>query len=141
MITGIEINRVEATRDNKDMITNMKFNINFDDVTITQDNVSVGFTFLATYEGGVAGKSKKVGELKIVGNLLSKESKKDIDDISNSWKSKKTLPIAFAENAINLLNFECGARGTLAAYSIGFVAPLPIARAKLEEAPSAGSSG
>ncbi len=133
MITGIDISKVEATRESKDMITNMKFNINFDDVKINQDSVEVAFTFVTSYEGGTGNATKNVGEIRIKGSITSKEDKKEVEEISKTWESKKTLPLAFAENIINLLNFECGARGTLLAYSIGFVAPLPLSRAKLQE--------
>jgi len=133
MITGIDINKVEASRLSKDMITNMKFNINFDDVKINNDNVEVAFTFVTSYEGGAESSPKNVGEIRIKGNVTSKEDKKSIEEIADAWKNKKTLPLSFAENIINLLNFECGARGTLLAYSIGFVAPLPLTRAKLQE--------
>jgi hypothetical protein len=134
MITGIDISKVEASRFSKDMITNMKFNINFDDVKINQDNVEVAFTFVTSYEGGSESSPKGVGEIKIKGSIISKEDKKTVEEISEAWNKGKTLPLQFAENIINLLNFECGARGTLLAYSIGFVAPLPLTRAKLQEA-------
>ncbi|HVA82800.1 MAG TPA: hypothetical protein VNF06_01410 [Candidatus Aquilonibacter sp.] len=134
MITGLRISHVEATRDNEDMISNMKFNINFDNVKVEGENVHVEFTFQANYDGDVT-KKQEVGQLKITGIVMSKETKKDADEILNVWKNKKTLPIAFAENVINLLNFECGARGTLLASSIGLLAPLPLSRAKLQEQP------
>lgn len=98
------------------------------------------YIFVATYEGGEAPKAKQIGELKIIGTILSKENKKDSDEISSVWKSKKTLPLAFAENIINLLNFECGARGTLLASSIGLLAPIPLSRAKLQETPAGKSA-
>lgn len=134
MISGLRISHVEADRMTEEMISNMKFNINFDNVKVEGENVHVEFTFVANYEGD-ASKGKDVGQLKIVGTILAKEAKKEVDEISNLWKSKKTLPIAFAENVINLLNFECGARGTLLASSIGLLAPLPLSRAKLSEQP------
>ncbi len=133
MITNITINNVEAKRLSEDVITNMKFNINFDDVVVTGDSVEVKYTFFTNYEGGSASSPKNVGELKIVGSIKSKEDKKALENIDKTWKDKKTLPLDFAENVINLLNFECGARGTLVAYSIGFVAPLPLSRARLQE--------
>lgn len=136
MITGIEINKVEARRDLSEAISNMRFNINFEDVKVSQENVKISFTFSTTYDGGTASKATKVGELTISGSVSAKESKKDAEEIDSTWKSKKTLPIKIAEDVINLLNFECGARGTLLAYSIGFAAPLPISRAKLQETPS-----
>lgn len=139
MITGIEINKVEAKRHLSEAISNMKFNINFDDVKVENDMVNVDFTFTAVYEKGEPSKEEKVGDLTIVGTILSKEGKKETEEISSTWKSKKTLPIKFAEDVINLLNFECGARGTLVAYSIGFAAPLPLSRAKLQE--NAAGSG
>jgi hypothetical protein len=134
MITALEVTKIEANREVKDPIGNMKFNINFDNVKVDKENVEVAFTFTAIYEGTSA--SKQVGQLKISGNVVSKEAKKDADEISAVWKDKKTLPLRFAEDVINLLNFECGARGTLVAYSIGFVAPLPLSRAKLQETDS-----
>ena len=136
MITGVEVSKVETKRELSEAINNMKFNINFEDVKTAQDSVNVGFTFTATYEGGSASKATKVGELVIIGSVVARESKKDTEDIEATWKSKKTLPLKFAEDIINLLNFECGARGTLIAYSMGFAAPLPISRAKLQESPS-----
>src|SRR5438105_3224709 len=139
MITGIVITKVEAERYSQEMITNMKFNINFDNVKIESDNVSVEYTFQADYEGAEA-KGKNVGKLKIIGTVSSKENKKDADEIANVWKNKKTLPLEYAENIINLLNFECGARGTLLASSIGLLAPLPLSRAKLQEQPASGKS-
>lgn len=135
MITGIEITKVQARRELSEAISNMRFNINFETVKVTGDNVSIGFTFSTVYDGGSASKTTKVGELTIEGNVVAKEAKKDAEEIESTWKSKKTLPLKIAEDVINLLNFECGARGTLLAYSIGFAAPLPISRAKLQETP------
>jgi hypothetical protein len=133
MITGIRIEGVEATRASDEIITNMKFNINFDDVAVDGDTVKVKFTFITNYETGDLQNPKSVGQLKITGSLNSKEAKNDISEIKDVWGSKKTLPLGFAENVINLLNFECGSRGTLIAYSIGFVPPLPLSRAKLQD--------
>ncbi len=133
MITGIEVSKIEAKRETPDAISNMKFNINFDDVSVKQDAINVGFTFIALYEGGTSNKASKVGELTISGKILAKEAKKDAEEIDTTWKNKKTLPLKFAEDVINLVNFECGSRGTLIAYSMGFAAPLPISRAKLQE--------
>ncbi|MEM3839072.1 MAG: hypothetical protein QXF01_00620 [Candidatus Micrarchaeaceae archaeon] len=129
MITGLEVTKVEANRKTSENIGNMKFNINFEDVKVDKENVTVGFTFSAIYEGEGA---KEVGNLKISGNLFSKEAKKDADEIASTWKEKNTLPLKYAEDVINILNFQCGARGTLVAYSIGFAAPLPFSRAKIE---------
>ncbi len=137
MITGIEIGKVEAVRNAPDAVANMKFNINFDNVKVNHESVNVGFTFTTTYEGS-APKTDVVGELKIVGSITTKESKKDAEEIESEWKSKKTLPLGLAEDIINILNFECGARGTLVAYSMGFVAPLPISRARLQETKEEG---
>ncbi|MGC8676144.1 MAG: hypothetical protein ACP5T3_01330 [Candidatus Micrarchaeia archaeon] len=133
MITGLSVSSVSANRPTSEPITNMKFNINFDDVKVTNGNVEVSYTFTADYQGG-ANNSKSVGDLKIVGKVTASEDKKSAEDISNTWQSKKTLPIPFAEDLINLLNFECGSRGTLLAWSIGLVAPLPLSRAKLQQA-------
>ncbi len=139
MITGIEISKVEARRELNEAISNMKFNINFEDVKVTPDSVRISFTFSTVYDGGTASKVTKVGEITISGSVIAKETKKEAEEIESTWKEKKTLPIGIAEDVINLLNFECGARGTLLAYSIGFAAPLPISRAKLTETPSSAA--
>ncbi len=131
MITGIDVTKIEANRDSKELISNMKFNINFDNVKVDKEDVKVAFTFSAVYDGPQG--NGEVGKLTIMGNVASKESKKDAEEIEKTWTAKKTLPLKFAEDVINILNFECGARGTLVAYSIGFVAPLPLSRAKLQE--------
>ncbi|MEM3180805.1 MAG: hypothetical protein QXR85_01140 [Candidatus Micrarchaeaceae archaeon] len=132
MITGLTVSSVSANRPTNESITNMKFNINFDDVKVDNGNVEVLYTFTADYQGG-ENNSKSVGDLKIAGKISAKEDKKKSDEISKTWLDKKTLPIDFAEDLINLLNFECGSRGTLLAWSIGLIAPLPLSRAKLQE--------
>ena len=133
MITSIDVSKIEAARDRKEVIQNMKFNIHFDNVKVDKENVDVTFTFTALYEGEQA---REIGKLTIMGNVASKESKKDADEIEKTWTSKQTLPLKFAEDVINILNFECASRGTLLAWSIGMIAPLPLTRAKLEESPS-----
>jgi len=132
MITGIGINDVEAHRPVSDPITNMKFNINFENVKVSGETVEVVYIFTTAYEGGEKG-NKAVGDLKIKGSIFAKEDKEMSQQISDTWKSKKTLPVKFAEDVINILNFECASRGTLLAWSIGMIAPLPLTRAKLEE--------
>jgi hypothetical protein len=133
MITGLKIQKVNSDKYLEDMITNMKFKINFDDVKTDESTVSVEFTFTANYEGGSDVKPMNVAQLNIVGTVDSKNSNGELDivEIEQLWKTKKTLPIKFAEDIINLLNFECGARGTLLASSIGLLAPLAMSRAKL----------
>lgn len=133
MITNIDVSKIEATRDQAEQISNMKFNVNFDNVKTEKENVNVAFTFTAKYEGSGASSPKEAGALKIEGTIVAKESKDKVDEISKKWKEDKTLPISFAEDILNFITFECGARGTLVAYSIGLVAPLPVSRAKLQD--------
>jgi hypothetical protein len=135
MITGIGINDVEAHRLVNDPITNMKFNINFENVKVTGDSVEVVYAFTTSYEGGDKA-AKEVGSLKIKGSIFAKEDKDMVKQINETWNGKKTLPVKFAEDVINILNFECASRGTLLAWSIGMIAPLPLTRAKLEEGPT-----
>jgi len=139
MITGLTVTSVSANRPSTDPITNMKFNINFDDVKVENENVEVDYTFTTEYQGG-ANSDKTVGDLKIIGKVMAKEDKKRADEIAQTWKEKKTIPIDFAEDVINLLNFECGSRGTLLAWSVGLVAPLPLSRAKLQSQPSSAGA-
>ncbi|MCL5674992.1 MAG: hypothetical protein M1611_00060 [Candidatus Marsarchaeota archaeon] len=135
MITGIEISKVEANRFLKDPIYNMKFGIGFDDVEVKNENVHVKFVFTTNYEPEPSAKkqdSSLVGELKVHGTIISRESKTDLEGIRQEWATKKTLPLKFAEDIVNVINMQCSAVGTLVAYSIGFAAPIPISRAKLE---------
>lgn len=134
MITGLNISSVSANRATNDAVTNMKFNINFDDVKLQGDTLAISFTYMTDYLGG-QDNSKHVGELKIVGTLFAKEDKKRTDEILKVWQEKHTIPIEFAEDALTFLNFDCSSRGTLVAWSIGFAAPLPLTRIKLQEQP------
>jgi len=138
MITGLKVSSVSANRPTDDMIASMRFSVSFDDVKVTDDNVEVVYTYTAIYEGQ---DSKQVGDLKIVGKLLAKETKARAKEIADTWQNKKTLPVDFAEDVINLLNFECGSRGTLLAWSAGLVAPLPLSRAKIQQQPASQSQG
>ncbi len=135
MITDLDVTKVEGVRKSKEQITNMKFNINFDDVSVVQDSVKVSYTFVASYEGGQQSNPENVGELKVSGTITSKEDKKAVEEIQKAWKEKKTLPLGFAENIINVLNFECGTRGTFVAHAVGLIAPVPLTRARLQESP------
>ncbi len=141
MITGLSVVSVAANRPSPETITNMKFNINFDNVTVEEDKVEVAYTFTTEYQGG-SNNDKKVGDLKIVGKITAKEDKQRAQEIEKTWREKQTIPIDLAEDIINLLNFECGSRGTLLAWSVGLVAPLPLSRAKLQaqQAPSSASA-
>ena len=132
MITGNMVKNVSANRYFDEGITNMKFNITFDDVKVSGEDVDVLYTFTTSYVNTQGKAEKQVGDLKIAGSIKAKENKGSADEIQKTWSGKKTLPTAFAEDIINLLNFECGSRGTLLASSIGLVAPLPLSRAKLE---------
>lgn len=138
MITNIDVSKVEANRGSRDLISNMKFNVAFDDVNVEKDHVHVGFTFSAFYEGEPNGKgdAKEVGKLVISGKVTSKEEKALVEEVQKTWESKKTLPLKFAEDVLNIITFECGSRGTLIAYSMGFIPPLPMSRTKLQEGAS-----
>jgi len=132
VINGIRIGEARAQRHLDDAITNMKFNVNFDSVKVAGESVQVDFTFTTTYEGGERG-PKQIGELKIIGTVYANEDKKSSEEISEAWKSKKTLPMRFAEDVINVVNFECASRGTLFAWGVGMVAPIPLSRTKIQE--------
>jgi hypothetical protein len=134
MITSIDVSKIEALRGSRDLISNMKFNVAFDDVKVEKDTVNVGFTFSAFYEGEGSSKgAQEIGKLVISGNVASKEEKATAEDVQKTWNTKHTLPLKFAEDVLNIITFECGARGTLIAYSMGFIAPLPMSRTKLQE--------
>ena len=67
MITGIDVTKIEANRASKELISNMKFNINFDNVKVEKEDVNVTFTFTAVYDGPQG--SGDVGKRTIVVNV------------------------------------------------------------------------
>ena len=117
MITGIKLSRVEAHRDKDDEITGLSINISVDSVSVKSGEVAIGFSYSATYAEGV-------GELKVGGTVTSKEDPKFSREISDKWEKDKKLPDAFAEMALNAINYACGTNGVFVARPVNLSPPI-----------------
>lgn len=130
MITDYFIDEILAMREREATVTNIKFSVSFNSVRIEKDVVDIYFTFSALYEDR---DEKKIGEIKMVGHLIDRENNEEMARmIDNYWSTKKSLPKGVLDRVINVLNFECGARGTLVAYAMAFPPPLPLSPSKNE---------
>ncbi len=128
MITSVKVDSVSAEKKEEAIPDNIAFNINFDDIKIDGENVEVDVTYSAIYQAN----KKEIGRINIKERLFTKEDQNIRKEIETKWKDR-SLPTQFAEEIINFLNFDTAGRGTLAAYAIGFPAPLNISRVKVEE--------
>ena len=105
MITAIKISKTEARRDSDNEVSGLNINIGVDNVTVKGSDVQIAFSYTASYLDGV-------GELKMGGTLTAKEDAKLVKEISDKWGKEKKLPDAFAEVALNAINYACGTNGT-----------------------------
>ena len=130
MITGIKLTKVEARRNKDDEISGLSINISVDSVAAKGGEVSIGFSYSATYAEGV-------GELKIGGTVTSKEDPKLSREISDKWEKEKKLPDAFAELVLNAINYACGTNGTLVVRAVNLSPPIVPPRIQLGPQPGA----
>ena len=81
--------------------------------------------------------AKEIGKLTIIGNVLSKEEKKDRGRDRKDMDVKADAASEVRRGRDKHTQFRVRSKRNARAYSIGFVAPLPLSRAKLQEgAPS-----
>ncbi len=130
MITDYFIDEILAIRERESAVKNIRFSISFDSLKMDKDILDIYYTFSSTYEDM---DGKRIGEIKMVGHLIDKEENEETARmVNNYWSIKKSFPKAVLDRVINVLNFECGARGTLVAYAMAFPPPLPLSTAKNE---------
>jgi hypothetical protein len=135
-LAGFAISKTEGSISSPDALLKQRYprlNYNFATVEASSDILKVGYEFSATYFDSDAESAKKVGELKLSGNVELKDSKDSVASIAKKWKDDKTLPPEVAEIVLDNLNFRCGAAATLMAYSLGLIPPLVISKTKIEE--------
>lgn len=130
MITDYFIDEVMAIRERESTVTNIRFVINFDSVNMDKTKLDIYYTFSSIYEDK---EGKKVGEIRIIGHLINVEDNEESARIiKNYYDTKKSFPKAVLDKILNVLNFECGARGTLVAYAMAFPPPLIISSGNKE---------
>jgi len=130
MITDYFIDEILAIRERESTVKNIKFSISFDTLKMDKEILDIYYTFSSTYEDM---DGKRIGEIRMVGHLIDKEENEETAKmVNNYWSVKKSFPKTVLDRIINVLNFECGARGTLVAYAMAFPPPLPLSYAKNE---------
>lgn len=130
MITDYFIDEILAIRERESTVKNIKFSISFDTLKMDKEILDIYYTFSSTYEDM---DGKRIGEIRMVGHLIDKEENEETAKmVNNYWSVKKSFPKTVLDRIINVLNFECGARGTLVAYAMAFPPPLPLSHAKNE---------
>jgi len=131
MITGIKIAKAEAHRDSDNEVAGLNINIGVDTVTAKGGDVTIGFSYSATYLEGV-------GELKMGGTLMAKEDAKIAKEIGDRWAKEKKLPDGFAEVVLNAINYACGTNGTLVVRAVNLSPPIVPPRIQLGPQPTDG---
>lgn len=126
MITGIRIDKVEASRDKNEDVKGLDVNIGIDEVKINGPEVEIAFSYTATYQEGV-------GVLKMNGALLAHEDEKAAKEIGSAWKKEKKLPDEFSEMVLNAINFTCGTNGVLVVRPVNLAPPMIPPRIQLKK--------
>ncbi|MDP8011748.1 MAG: hypothetical protein ACP5F1_00115 [Thermoplasmata archaeon] len=126
MIKEFFIDEIVAIREKEKTVTSLKFTVTFDSLKKDNEVLDIYYTFSALYEDS---ENSKVGEIRLVGHLIDKEENEEMAKMVNDyWNTKKSLPKGLLDKVLNVLNFECGARGTLVAYAMAFPPPIPLGK-------------
>ncbi len=130
MITGIKISKVEAERKKDDEISGLNVNISVDAVAVKGADVNIKFNYAVTY-------AEDVGELKMQGEVTSREDARMSKEIAERWANEKRLPDAFAELVLNAINYACGTNGVLVVRSVNLSPPIMPPRIQVGPQPPA----
>ena len=131
-IRGMMITRAEVVRDKNEIPKGLGIHMNIEDVRQEGNFLQIHFTYVAEY-------TEDVAKLTIRGVMTVDEEKKVKDKVLKTWKEKKRLEDEFAEDALNQINFACGAHGTLIARVVNLQPPMMPPRIRLEKG-GAGAS-
>ena len=124
MITGIKITKAEASRSKDDEVTGLNINIGVDSLAVKGTEITVEFSYAATYLEGV-------GELKMKGTLTAKEDARVAKEVSDRWGKDKKLPDGFAEIILNAVNYACGTNGVFVVRPVNLSPPIVPPRIQL----------
>ncbi len=96
-------------------------------VEIVDGVLSVGFLFKSMYE-------PKIGEIKIEGNILIKDSADKLDAVVEEWNAsgQKNLPVDIAEEIHNYILSNCVTETVIIAREIQLPSPIPLPRISLK---------
>ena len=117
MITGGRIDEVEGKKHKEDEFKGLNINISLDDVKINGEDVTVNYSFEASY-------ANDVGYVKVKGSLFAKEDKKLAKEIDDEWKKSKRMPEAFAGQILSAINYTGSANGIFIARVLNLSPPL-----------------
>lgn len=133
MITGIRIDKAEATRHKQEEIKGLDINISIDNVKATGQEFEIVFAYTVSYLDGV-------GELKMGGSIFSHEDAKMAKEINDTWAKDKRLPDAYSELILNAINFTCGTNGVLVVRPVNLAPPMVPPRIELAKGGAASAA-
>ena len=120
MILNGVIETVEAVRSPiVKEITSLEVDLRITEINKTGDNLEVGFSYEATY-------GEDIGYLRMGGRILvAPPSKKDLQEVTESWEKTKTTPLGFSQEVINAAYHMCTVNSVLATKIINLSPPMP----------------
>jgi hypothetical protein len=104
--------------------------VNVDEKKLTMANekqkiLAFTFEFTANYE-------PKIGEIKLVGDVLVMEDTKKAKDMHDSWKKDKKVPKELLTPILNTVLNKCNIQALIVSEQVGLPAPIPLP--KLQQA-------
>lgn len=91
-------------------------------------DLAVSFSYVTGYE-------PKVGEIKVDGVILVRDTEENIKAVLDAWKAsgEKNLPREMAEKVHNLIIFNCVTETVLLAREVQLPTPIPLPRVSLSD--------
>ena len=74
--------------------------------------------------------SPNVGHIDLEGNVLFIDSAEKVEDIKNSWDSKKRLPNAIMEIVLNAALNKCNIEALKLSQDVSLPSPIPMPKVK-----------
>ncbi len=129
MQINMEYTHLEASRYSKPEGTvNIHNNSNISDLSKTDDEVNVSFTFTSTYE-------PSVGLIKIGGNIIISDADEETLKAFSEWEStgKKTIGSELAQRLHNTIISNCIVEATLLSKEIMLPPPTPAPKVTVKD--------
>lgn len=94
-------------------------------VSDTKQGLRCKFSFESTYE-------PKAASIKLGGEIILLEDKKQADEIMKHWKKEKALPKEILPNILNNVLDRCNVEALILARDLGLPAPIPMPKVNLK---------
>lgn len=137
-----KIDYIHAERKKVGPMEGLRVSIQFEGMKVSKNEMEIKFVYRAFYD-------KDMAVIMIKGTVWGEEDEKFAKLVAAKWKESKFLPVDFARELINGVNFVCGSEAILIALPLGLKPPMfPIKvsaktaayvpRSEAEFTPSAG---